>query len=387
MSIKVLLVLESTFAGDRGFFLGIGQYSSLYGPWTFYKTAQLDIKRTKIEAIRNWGPDGVILSNEQCMLDEIAKIGVPVIVAAHNEPKREYKNVKYIDVRNDLVGEMGAEHFLKKGYKNFAFYSFVDYCWSREREEAFRKRVEASHYNVNTYQHRQSQQEIQKFEDTRQEDLMAWLAKLPKPVGLMACSDICARYVLDACRLQQLHVPEDIAVLGVENDEMLVKFCNPPLSSIELNFQQVGYYAAGLLHRVMMNESESDLHVVQIRPTTLEIRQSTEATAIDDEDIANALKYIRTHIRELIQVQDVVNATTLSRRTLYERFHKVMGHGVYTEIRNVRVEYIARMLIDTDASILDIARAFGYFGEENFARYFESVKGVSPRKYRSLHHK
>ncbi len=387
MSIKVLLVLESTFAGDRGFFLGIGQYASLYGPWTFYKTAQLDIKKATIDAVRNWGPDGVIVSNEQCMLDEIAKFGLPVIVMAHNEVKREYKNVKYIDVRNDLIGEMGAEHFLKKGYKNFAFYSFEDYCWSREREEAFRKRIEAAHYKVYTYQHRHSQKEIQKFEDTRQKDLMTWLAELPKPIGMMACSDICARYVLDACRIQKLHVPEDIAVLGVENDEMLVKFCNPPLSSIELNFQQVGYYAAGLLHKMMTNASESGLNVIQIMPTTLEIRQSTEATAIEDKDVANALKYIRTHVRELVQVQDVVNATVLSRRALYERFHKVMGHGIYTEIRNVRVEYIARMLIDTEVSILDIARAFGYFGEENFARYFESVKGMSPQKYRKVYHK
>ena len=383
---KVLLVLDNASASDRFILLGIQKYASLYGPWAYNKIAQSDMTRISIEAARSWAPDGVIVSNEQCGLDEFAKFDVPIIIAARNEAKREYQNVKYVDVRNDLIGEMGAEFFLKKGYKSFAFCGFEDYYWSHEREEAFRKRIEASHYNMHTYYHRRSQQKVENFEKNRQNGLITWLMDLPKPIGLMTCSDICASYVLDACRLQKLHVPEEIAVLGVGNDEMLAKLCNPQLSSVELDFQQVGYHGAELLQSMIMKANGSGQNVTDMGPMALRIRRSAEVNAIYDKDVANALKYIRAHVCELIQVQDVVNATTLSRRALYERFQKVVGHGIYTEIRNVRVEYIASMLIDTGASILDIARTFGYCGEGNFGRYFRCIKGMSPRKYRSLYH-
>ena len=209
-----------------------------------------------------------------------------------------------------------------------------------------------------------------------------WLKSLPKPVGLMTCCDDCSQHIIEACKIAELHVPEQVAVIGVDNDELVCKLSNPPLSSIALNFERGGYEAAELLDKLMTGKEKMKNQLIKVEPTYPVSRQSTDILAIDDSDIAKAIRFIRQHCKEPIRVDNVVAAAALSRRVLEKRFQKILGRSVLCEIRRVRVEQIVRMLVGTNLPISQIASKLGYPSVDHIARYFRQEKAMTPLAYR-----
>jgi LacI family transcriptional regulator len=282
------------------------------------------------------------------------------------------------------MGKMAAEHLLDRGFKNFAYCGFEDMFGARSRGESFRRRITEAGFRTHVYKKpkprgRRSWEDEQVF-------MADWLKSLPKPVGLMTCTDDRSQDVVEASKIAGVHVPEDLAIIGVDNDELVCELSSPPLSSIALNTQRSGYEAAELLDKLMSRKRiKMANQTIVVHPTHIVTRQSTDILAIEDRDVVAAVRFIRRNAREMIQVDDVVDTVAVSRRSLEQRFRRELGCSVLAEIKRARIDQVARMLVETNLSVSQIALALGYSGVENIARYFRSEKGMSPLAYRKLY--
>jgi len=211
--------------------------------------------------------------------------------------------------------------------------------------------------------------------------LAEWLRGLPKPVGLMTCNDDRGQHVSETCNFARLHVPNDVAVIGVDNDEFVCEMASPPLSSICLNAEAIGYRAAAALDDVMAGRPVEDTTIMGA-PTYIVARKSTDIMLIDDTGIAEALRYIRQNAHEPIQVIDVAEVLGISRRSLEQRFRRVVGRSVHEQILFERVDRIMRLLIETRISISQIAHILNFSSTKQLDRVFARYTRMTPSAYR-----
>ena len=186
---------------------------------------------------------------------------------------------------------------------------------------------------------------------------------------------------LKAPKLANLKVPDEVAVVGVDNDDLVCELYHPTISSIALNAERAGYEAAGLLDRMMTGEKMANQKIM-VQPTYVVARQSTDILAIEDPDVISAMRFIRQHAKEPIQVSDVVKAIATSRQGLYQKFQKNLGSSINQEIRQVRIKIITRMLVETNLPVSRIAMALGFTSIDHIARYFKKEKGMGLLAYR-----
>ena len=376
---KILLLIESSRTCERDFLRGIAHYAHLHSPWAFFQKPKFYLRSKQstisISQIKDFNPDGIIVSDTED-LDQIRKLNKPTII--HTFKKNAYPLPCVLgDVEE--TGRMGAEYLLGLGYKHFAYCGIGDYYWSLGRYDSFQKTIQQAGFSASYF--KLNPKRIKCAHAKELQNLADWLIRLPKPLGLMTCADDCSQHIMEACKLSDIHVPEQVGVLGVDNDDMICDLSNPPLSSIALNFKTAGYQTAELLNDLMSGTRANDRSVI-VRPSHIEMRASTDIFAVEDTDVASALKYIRENSNKLIQVADVVNAVTCSQRTLHNKFLKMIGHSVHAEIKKARVERIAKMLRETDLSVSQIAHKLGYFNTNHVSRYFYQQKGIKPLAYR-----
>ncbi len=218
--------------------------------------------------------------------------------------------------------------------------------------------------------------------EREQNRLVEWLKRLPKPVGLMAGNDVCGSHIIEACRIARLQVPDQVAVIGVDNDELICDLTDPPMSSITLNTEHAGYQAAALLDRLMAREKMTGQNIL-VRATHVVTRQSTDILAMEDRTVAEAIRFIRQHSKEAVQVGDVVDQVAMSRRNLELRFRKALNRSIYSEIKRIRTQQIIRLLCETDLPISEIALQLGHPSDKHIARYFKQQIGMSLKEYRN----
>ncbi|MCK5000342.1 MAG: DNA-binding transcriptional regulator, partial [Anaerohalosphaera sp.] len=369
---------EASRTCERDFLRGVAKYSRHHGPWAFYRNPKYYIrggkKRVSFEQIRNWKPDGIIVSDTQD-INKLLKLKVPLIV---HTVKRRYEQNASIVGDCAKSGKMAAEHLLSCGFENFAFCGLGKFYWSRERYDSFKKTLADKGFTVDLYE--QMKGKRKRSHGAEQEALAQWLDGLKKPVGLMACADDCSQSVVEACKIAGIKVPDEVAVIGVDNDDMVCELSNPPLSSIALDFVRAGYVAGELMSRLIDGEETNESIVVQ--PTHVVVRESTDIMAVDDSDVATAVRFIRQNAKKLIQVPDVLGVVECSRRSLHSKFIDCLGRTVHEEIKRSRIEQIALILIETDKTVAQIAFEFGYNDANHIARYFRQAKGISPGDYR-----
>jgi LacI family transcriptional regulator len=310
-------------------------------------------------------------------IEDIIAMGIPTVSCPYT--RERIPGITNIMTDHVNVGKMGAEHLLELGFQQFAYCGFNDWWWSRKRGEAFSKTVAEAGYP--TYFYPQPRAKAKRTWDKELPVIADWLLTLPKPIGLMTCNDDRGEWVIEACKIAGLNVPDEVAIVGVDNDPLICDLCDPPLSSIVLNVEKAGYEAAALLDKMMAGEraTRSDIHV---RPTHVTTRQSTDVLAVDDANVAAAIRFIRQHSKAVVQVGDVVDAVALSRRVLEKRFRAILGRSIHDEIRRTRVEQIIQMLAETAMSISEIAQALGFSDAAHISRYFRREKGMSPLAYR-----
>jgi LacI family transcriptional regulator len=370
----VAILIDSTFAVERDLLRGITKYSRLHGHWVFYNVANWDISVSDLK-----GCDGVILRHRQLLnkpeeVKKIVELGVPVILPYTFKDFRS--DVICIQKDNEGAGKMAADYFINKGFSAFTYCGLEGYSWSEKRCKGFLEAIEEYKDHDYFFDSLFLPQSPRECEDR----VSAWIKSMPKPFCLFCCNDEMGKEVLEICKNFDFEVPSVVAVLGVDNDDLLCEICDPPLSSISFNPVLSGFEAASMLDKAMKGEEVTKM--IRMMPLHVKTRQSTDVFACKDKDVVNALHFIRDNYRELLQVEDVVQKTSLGRRALEKHFQNVLGHSIYDEIKRNRVEEIAKLLIETDWTITRIARHVGFSYTNNFARIFQKIKGTTPRKYR-----
>lgn len=372
-SARVILLLETSREYGRQLQFGITKYSYFNGPWTFYR--EPGGRDRTLPQLKSWGANGIIAhAHSAAMVRRIVNTRIPTIIKGYRA-----EGYPTIATNNTAIGQMGAEHLIDRGFRHLAYCGLDDRYWSVERGAAFADRVQRERLGIHVY--RQPRSRSMRSWDKELAYMAKWLKALPKPVGVMACVDDRSQHVLQACKMIGLDVPSEVAILGVDNDELVCRLANPQLSSIALAAERAGYEAAELLDKLMAGEKMTGQRIVT-QPTHVVARQSTDVLAMEDRMVAKALQFIRSHANEPIQVADVVEAVPISRRLLQKRFQMVLGRTILDEIRYTRAEQVAEMLSDTNLPISAIALACGFPSIDHIARSFRKIKGMSPLAYR-----
>lgn len=379
---KIIVLLDPSRGYERSLLRGIWQYSNLKGPWVFLRKAPYyqrfsGLRDDDLRRLGDCRADGIITPFRP-ELKGIAALGLPTVIAPSIQTVPGMINIVNEDER---IGAMAAAHLREMGLRRFAYAGFDQLPWSLARRDGFCRQLAEMGFSCQTH--------LAPFHANRravaraEAALVDWLKEIPKPVGLMACNDEFALSISELCRIHQLRVPEQIAMLGVDNDEVICELSNPPLTSIAISAQQAGYEAARCLD-LLMNSKSPGCDVLAAASHVVR-RQSTDVTAVDDLEVAKAMAYIQQNSHRIIQVKDVVKATSLSRRTLSDRFQNSFGHSISEQIHRRRVEQIMNILATTHHSIAQIADDIGYSSDKHIARYFHRQTGMTPLAYRKKH--
>ncbi len=376
---RVILLIETSREFGRELLSGIARYSRLNGPWSFYREPRG--LKSAIPRLTNWSADGIIMRNS-VISTELINLKLPTILVLH-ETKRP-NHLPAVLTEGTAIAHLASEHLLNRGLRHFAFCGFDNFIWSNERKFFFAQILNDAGYKVHVYK----KPKDRKYNswDNEQSYMTEWLKELPKPVGILACNDDRGQHVLEACKSADLHVPEEVAVLGVDNDSIICSISDPPLSSIALNVEPAGYAAADLLNKLMDGEPMQGQEII-VTATHVVKRQSTDVLSINDSNLVNAIRFIKQNAKNKISVNDVVAQTYISRRSLEEKFKKNLYRTINEEIKRVRVEQITQVLIESSLSISEITSLFNFTDAEHISRYFKQEKGMGLREFRKLHRK
>ncbi|HOP98535.1 MAG TPA: DNA-binding transcriptional regulator [Verrucomicrobiota bacterium] len=367
------LLFETPNAYARGILQGIGEYILTHGPWVV-SFVVFGLNDRPPAWLSSWDGQGIIFRGEnRRMAQAVARLSTPTVDMT---PSRLLPHVPWVKSDDAAVARMAAAHFLERGFRNFAFCGNPDFNVSNRRREYFKINIHGAGYVCRTFE----QNLRTRSADARIDAIARWLSELPRPVGVFAYNDHEGQQVLDACRRAGLAVPEEVAVLGVDNDEVLCALSPPPMSSVILNPRRGGWDAAALL-RVMMSGEEVPVTEYFIPPVSIAVRQSTDVLAVSDPQIAKALRFIREHACERIGVKHVLQHCPMARRALEMRFKKLLGRSPHEEIVRVQLNRVKELLVGTQLSVAEIADRTG-FDPEYISVVFKQQNGMTPTEFR-----
>jgi LacI family transcriptional regulator len=339
----------------------------------------------KVQPLLETGDANGIILRDVDQAEEIVAYGLPTVVVGHH--KTEIPGMVNVVTDSQAIGRMAADHLLDCGFKHFAYCGYAktsieNTTWSELRRKFFCQRIRALGFE-NPPQYELSGPGRDWSKDWRL--LAHWLKALPKPVGVMACNDDCGQRVMEACKLAGYTVPDLVGVVGADNDEVVCGLTDPPMSSVAINFERAGYDAAHALNGLMRHSYAGPSRIIAAAAHVV-ARRSTDFVAAEDLQLAKALRFIRDQGRRCaVSVDEVAVFAGLSRRMLENRFRKLLGRSVLNEIRRVRTEQIARLLIETDLPVAQIADLLDFSDVPHIARYFRAGKGISPLAYRKTY--
>jgi len=370
----VALLIETSNAYGRGLLQGIVHYARENHPWSFHVMEQ-GRAQDPPAWLAGWDGDGIIARIETARIAQaVRRTKLPVVDLS---AARLVPALPWVETDDIAIARLGFAHLRERGFKHFAYCGDARFNWSRWREVEFGRLARAAGHEPQVYSPNGARAGLA----VEQRALGEWLKQLPKPVGIMACYDIRGQQVLNACRRAGLAVPDDVAVLGVDNDELLCELAAPPLSSVMPNTHRTGYEAAQLLDRLMAGEKVAPrAHL--IGPTGVAARQSTDVLAIDDREIVRAVQFIREHASTGINVGDVLAAVHLSRRVLEQRFRRLLGRTPHEEILQARLGRVRQLLAETDLPLYLIAGRTGFEHVEYLSVTFKRELGLTPRQFR-----
>ncbi len=360
---------------------GIAHYERSHRPWQAY----LDDEAKAVDDprwIRGKPWSGVISRNTTAdMVAECRAAGIPLVDLSDCDP---FDGVPKVRPDNHALGHLGAEHFLERGFRQVAFCGFSNHAWAVERRDGFVEAARLGGLESQGFDVSYPGDLTPQWDEEQTAVLARWLHGLPKPIGIMACNDMRALQVMAACQAAGILVPEEVAVLGSNNDAIRCDLCFPPLSSVATDPFQSGYRAAEMLDRLMMGEELPDSYV-RIDPRGVVARQSSDVLAVDDRNVAAALSYIREHACSGITVDQVLRQAAASRSQLEKKFRKFFGRSPQAEIRRVQVDRIKQLLIETDFPLKKIAELAGFEHVEYMSVVFKRLAQITPGEFRRRH--
>jgi LacI family transcriptional regulator len=379
---RIALIYDARLAYDLKVMTGVAAYLQESGNYSVY-IEENALKDQRLPDLRSWNGDGIVADfDHPAVAKAVAQSKLPVVGfgSGYGWYVQE-SSIPYFFTNNKAIATMAADHLLARGFRHFAYSGYAQTPingWSEERKQAFGRHLNERGFSCEVYQpHYKTSHRWASV----QRSLGKWLMSLPKPLGVMAANDNRARHVLEACRASGIRVPQDVAVIGVDNDELLCQLSSPPLSSVEQGAKRIGYNAAALLDQLMCGNKPPQGRFV-IDPSGIIIRESTDVLAIDDPAVARAMAFIQEHAFDGINVPDVVSATAISRSGLETRFGRALGYTVRTAIRQVQLERARRLISDTNLPLKQVAANTGFRSVQHMTTLFGKAFGRSPAKYR-----
>jgi LacI family transcriptional regulator len=371
---KVAIVL---FAGviAQDILRGIARYVRSHRPWHVFLELGMAIEPTPL--LLGWRGDGLISQLRGVRMNKWAKgQHIPKVTTP---PLNGSDCVEWPTIDRDAEAALAAEHFYSRGFRNVAF------CPHRSgahwgRQQSFVAAVEALGGHCHLYVPTEPTLVSAPWEN-QFSDLCNWLDGLPKPIGIFTANDERGCQVIDACRYRALRVPEDVAVLGDDNDQAVCDLCNPPLSSIQRPHEELGYRCAMFLDAMMLKQPIPPQP--PLPPVRLILRQSTDVLAVDDPEVASAIRFINHNLGVPFNVKDLMREIPIGRRALEHRFRRAIGRTLGREIRRMRVVRATQLLFDTQLKMPEIARRCGFTSAPRLTEAFRRELGKTPTSYRS----
>jgi LacI family transcriptional regulator len=377
---SVALLIETSNGYCRGLLEGVIAYMKERANWSVHLEQEHEPGSTPLSWLKSWSGDGIIARIETDGIGkQLKKFGVPIVDLS---AARYINGVPWADTEDRAISRLAVEHFTGLGFKHVAYCGDAGFDWSARRAVHFLTLAKAAGCVVHEHQ------SVARYDSsfhlaTEKRRIMQWLSDLPRPVAIMCCYDFKAQQVLDACHQLNIAVPSEVAVLGVDDDHLVCELSKPTLSSVMPDTKRTGYEAASLLDRMMDGEQVNTDQPLITQPLGIRVRESTDTLAIEDEEVAKALQYIRRHATANIRVTDILRQVSLSRRALERRFKKWIGHTPHEEIQRVRINRIKQLLSETELSIHEIAERAGFEYHEYMAAAFKRETGVTPTEFRA----
>lgn len=350
---------------------GIASYVQKAGPWVTW------LAQDRQPSFRKWEGDGIItalFSREQYRVTAAARKPMVNVSSSLGD-----LDAPYVGADNQAIGRMAANHLLEKGYKHFAYFGNSGHYGSINRLHGFNEVILKAGYHCLFCDMTPINMDDDRFLSLR--PFKKWVKAFPKPIGIFTFNDGVGLFIANACTLTGIRIPEELALVGTDDSLSVCEMCSPPLSSVHLPWERVGYEAAAMLDR-MMNGEKPQKSPILIAPTGVTVRQSSDVLAVEDIEMSSALCFIRQNLGQMIAVAHVANHLGMCRRVLERRFFKAYGHTVAETIRLERMEMAKRELADHHKPISLIVQSCGFRANSHFVQVFRKHLGQTPSQYR-----
>ena len=382
---KVALLVESSRTYGRGILRGVAKYTHLRGQWSCF-VEERELHSGVPAWMKNWKGQGIIARIEdRPMAKVLLGLGRPVVDVLGNA---RFEGIPAFDTDAQAVAKLAADFFLRAGFQHFSFCGYRKIPFSERRGAAFSDYLAQKGKKVLVFApplpqgSRSHIQAIERHGINMIQSIAQWLTNQPRPLALLACNDVRAQQVLNACRERGIKVPEEVAVMGVDNDDVLCTLSDPPLTSIEPDSELLGFEAAELLDQLMRNRRTRD-ELRLIPPVRIVERASTDIVAIEDPIAVQAVRFIRDNVGKGISVKDVLMHVNHSRTDVEQRFRRWLKSSVHAEILRLRMDRACNLLRQTDSSLDEIAAAAGFSTAAHLCRLFRRHFRQTPTQYRS----
>lgn len=380
---QVAVLIDFSRSYGRGLMSGVAKFVREHHEWSVQSEEWRWVDTTPTW-FRNWKGDGAIAWVETPDLAAtIRGLRVPTV-----DVRGSVSNcvLPLIATENQIVANLVAEHLIQRGFRHYAFCGFVGANYSDERSRLFKERLNEAGFDCAIYDPPEMSRDAQIIELEKrgllfQSHLARWLKSLPKPVGIMTCNDIRGHQVMNTCRRLELTVPEEVAVVGVDNDEIFCELSDPPLSSVALDTVRIGYEAAALLEKMMDGGKPPEQRVL-VPPREIVTRRSSDVLAMSDRQLAAGARFMREHVFDVITTNDMARAAGMSRRVFERRFLAQVGRSPKAEVLRLRLERVKDLLTDTDWNLAQIADRTGFKYGEYLHTVFSQKIGMTPGEFR-----
>lgn len=367
--LRVGIQLEFAGGYGRGVLRGLMQFANLRGDWEFIMPPMYSLASKNLVDLTS--ADGMVaMIHSPRSLDPYRKARVPVVNVARTLSEDQLLAAKLPTViPNDFqIGEIAFNYYYERGFRAFGFCGHPNVAWSRERGAGFIARCREMKLPCST--------------STAADHVRVdWLLSLPRPCAVLAANDRYAWHAIDVCRENNIAVPEDVAVLGCDNDQLLTEMVRPTLSSIDLDAERIGFEAGQLL-QALIDGQTPPASPAKFPPRGVVTRHSTEVLSIEDNAVADAARFIRENAAKPLRVDDVSDHVAISRRNIERRFRKAMGRSILDEIRRVHLDRAMKLLRETDLDMPRIAEQSGFSNQMRFSTVFRELTGMTPTAYR-----
>ncbi len=378
----VALLIETSRSYGRGVLRGIIRYQREHGPWSIYFQPG-GLNDTAPSWLKSWRGHGILARiSDRRTAEIIRRSGIPAVDLRFAVPNL---GLPAVGIDNATVVRRAVDHFLDRGYTRFAFCSYPrgSSRWMDVRADLFQQLVGSLGFACELFTGEARRGRSLSWEQEQQQ-LTRWVKRLARPIAVMACNDDRGLQLLDACRRADVRVPDDVSVLGVDNDEFECGLATPSLSSIDINLEGIGYRAAELLDG-LMHKKPPPAEPVLLPAGDVIPRHSTDALAIDDPELCAVVRYLREHACERIRMDDVTQATGMERRTLERKMKEVFGRSPKDELLRIQIDEAKRLLLGTELSVKVVSARTGFGNSRYFSKIFRDRVGLAPGQFRRTH--